>query len=153
MELGFSPLGLVWLLALLLPNLLWTRRKPEGYEAQALREDRRLLLLERLGEMLVSVFAVVVPQGPRGWQGWLLLSLLAMALYELWWVRYFRSPRRMEDFYASLLGIPVAGATLPVAAFFLLGLYHRNWLLLPSVAVLGIGHIGIHLGHRRELEK
>jgi len=23
-------------------------------------------------------------------------------------------------------------------------------LLLPGVAVLGVGHIGVHLGHRRE---
>lgn len=59
----------------------------------------------------------------------------------------------MKDLYSSLLGIPVAGATLPVATFFLLGLYQRNFLLLPSVVVLGIGHIGIHLGHKRELEE
>ena len=151
MELGFSPWGLVWLLALLVPNLLWTKYKPADYEAHAIGEDRRLLLLERLGEMLVSAFAVIAPRGPLGWRGWLALSLLLMLLYEVWWVRYFRSPRRMEDFYSGLLGIPVAGATLPVLAFLLLGLYQRNWLLLPSVLLLGVGHIGIHLGHKKEL--
>ncbi len=144
MELGFSPLGLGFLLALLIPNLLWTKRKPEGYEAHAVREGRRLRLLEMLGEVLVSLFAVVIPQGPWGWRGWLLFSLLGIVLYEF---------RRMKDLYSSLLGIPVAGATLPVATFFLLGLYQRNFLLLPSVVVLGIGHIGIHLGHKRELEE
>ncbi len=153
MELGFSPLGLGFLLALLIPNLLWTKHKPEGYEAHAVRESRRLRLLEMLGEVLVSLFAVVIPQGPWGWRGWLLFSLLGIVLYEFWWIRYFRSPRRMKDLYSSLLGIPVAGATLPVATFFLLGLYQRNFLLLPSVVVLGIGHIGIHLGHKRELEE
>lgn len=56
----------------------------------------------------------------------------------------------MKDFYSSLCGIPVAGATLPVAAFFLLGLYGRNILLLGAVVILGIGHIGIHIGHARE---
>ena len=151
MELGFSFWGLVWLLALLVPNLLWTKYKPADYEAHAIGEDRRLLLLERLGEMLVSTFAVIAPRGPLGWRGWLALSLLLMLLYEVWWVRYFRSPRRMEDFYSGLLGIPVAGATLPVLAFLLLGLYQRNWLLLPSVLLLGVGHIGIHLGHKKEL--
>ena len=29
----------------------------------------------------------------------------------------------MEDFYASYLGIPVAGASLPIAAFFFLGAF------------------------------
>ena len=72
------------------------------------------------------------------------------ALYEFWWVRYFRSSRTMADFTASLLGVPVAGASLPVAAFFLLGIYGRAWWMLPGVVILGIGHIGIHLGYRRE---
>ena len=51
-----------------------------------------------------------------------------------------------------MLGVPVAGATLPVLAFFLLGVYGRNPLLIGAVIVLGIGHIGIHMGHRREIE-
>ena len=37
-----------------------------------------------------------------------------------------------------------------LAAFFLLGIYGRIWWMLPGVVVLGIGHIGIHLGYRRE---
>lgn len=39
---------------------------------------------------------------------------------------------------------------LPVLAFGLLGIYGRAWWLLPGVVLLGIGHIGIHLWHRRE---
>lgn len=31
-----------------------------------------------------------------------------MVMYEIWWVRYFRSERRLADFYSSFLGIPVA---------------------------------------------
>ena len=57
----------------------------------------------------------------------------------------------MEDFYTSLLGIPVAGATLPVAAFLLLSIYGRNPLLFVSVCILSVGHIGIHLCHRKEI--
>lgn len=151
MGLWFSLLGLLYLLLLFFPNLLWTKRKPRDYEVYAARENRLLFLLERAGEALVCYNALFVPNGPAGWPGWLLLSLLLIALYEVWWVRYFRSPREMADFYRSLLGIPVAGATLPVLAFFLLGVYERNVLLLLSAVILGVGHIGIHLGHRREL--
>lgn len=57
----------------------------------------------------------------------------------------------MEDFYCSLLGVPVAGATLPVAAFLLLGIYGRLVWLLLFAAILGVGHIGIHLRHRAAL--
>jgi len=47
--------------------------------------------------------------------------------------------------------IPVAGATLPVCAFFMLGIYGGNALLLIAVTILGVGHIGIHLQHRNEV--
>jgi hypothetical protein len=42
---------------------------------------------------------------------------------------------------------------LPVAAFFLLGVYGRNIFMIVSTIILGIGHIGIHLAHREEVEK
>lgn len=49
--------------------------------------------------------------------------------------------------------IPVAGATLPVIAFFLLGIYGTNPFIIISTIILGIGHIGIHLGHKKEVEE
>lgn len=57
----------------------------------------------------------------------------------------------MKDMYSSLLGIPVAGATLPVFAFLLLGIYGKNVFLIMATIILGIGHIGIHLNHRKEV--
>ena len=75
-----------------------------------------------------------------------------MILYEVFWIRYFRSEKTMKDFYSSILGIPVAGATLPVLAFLLLAIYGKNIILGIAVVILGIGHIGIHLMHRREIE-
>ena len=56
----------------------------------------------------------------------------------------------MKDLYSSILGIPVAGATLPVLAFMLLAVYGKNIFLAAAVLILGIGHIGIHLMHRKE---
>ena len=57
----------------------------------------------------------------------------------------------MQDFYSSLLGIPVAGASLPVIAFLLLAVYGKSIPLLIAVVILGIGHIGIHINHKKEL--
>lgn len=74
-----------------------------------------------------------------------------MLLYELNWLRYFKSEKTVKDFYRSLLGIPVAGATLPVIAFLLLGVYGKNLLLIIAALILGIGHIGIHLNHKKEI--
>lgn len=153
---GFSYVGLIYLLMLFLPNLLWTKNQPKDYEKYAANENRALLLLERIGEVLVCCCALIFSDlnigEPSARLVWLGASFLLMIGYEVYWVRYFRSEKTMRDFYASLLGIPVAGATLPVAAFFLLGVYGRNPFLIVSTVILGIGHIGIHLGHKKEAE-
>ena len=56
----------------------------------------------------------------------------------------------MRGVGAGLLGVAVAGATLPVLAFLLLGIYGKVVWLVLGVMILGVGHIGIHLQHRRE---
>ncbi len=142
---------------LFVPNIIWARNRPEGYDAFAPRENRILLALERAGEALTCVCALIFSdlniRAPGPDIVVLLLSFAFMLLYECFWIRYFRGGRTMQDFYSSMLGIPVAGATLPVIAFFLLGVYGANGPLLISVMILGIGHIGIHLGHRKELKE
>ena len=80
-----------------------------------------------------------------------MLAVVAMLLYEGYWIRYFHSEQKMTDFYSSFAGVPVAGASLPVIAFFLLGIYGTNIFLLLATIILGIGHIGIHLKHRNEV--
>lgn len=150
---GFSYVGFLFLIMLMVPNLLWTRKQPQGYSAE--QENRFLVALERAGEALATCCALIFSdfnlQGWSNWSWWLVAAFVLMVMYEIWWVRYFRSERRLTDFYSSFLGIPVAGATLPVIAFFLLGIYGKViWMLMASV-ILGIGHIGIHLQHRREI--
>ncbi len=140
---------------LTVPNLLWAKRQPEGYAEAAAAENRVLLVLERVGEVLVTGLALVSADlNPRPWSLsslWLALSFVLMLMYEGYWLRYFRGPRTLADMYASFLGVPVAGATLPVAAFFALALCGRNLPLFIAVCVLGVGHIGIHLSHRRRI--
>lgn len=153
-NLGFSYIGLLYLIMLFVPNIIWTKNKPKDDEQYAQKENRVLLAFERAGEILVCICALIFADfniRATYWSGWLIASLVFMVLYEIYWLRYFKSEKTMKDFYSSFLGVPVAGATLPVIAFFLLGIYGRNALLLVSVVILGIGHIGIHMGHRKEV--
>lgn len=154
MHFGFSYIGLLYLFMLFIPNFFWTRNKPLDYEKYAANENKILLCMERTGEAAVCCFVLIFSDYNVHeislWSLWLLMSLILMILYECYWIRYFKSEKRLKDFYCSLLGVPVAGATLPVAAFFLLGIYGKNPLLLISTTVLGIGHIGIHIGHYKE---
>lgn len=152
-HLGFSYTGLTFMFMLIIPNLIWTNKQPQGYSAE--NENKLLVALERVGEVLTTCCALIFSdfnvQGVSAWSLWLAAAFALMVMYEIWWVRYFKSERRLADFYSSFLGVPVAGATLPVVAFFLLGIYGKViWMMIASI-VLGIGHIGIHLQHRKEL--
>lgn len=154
-HLGFSYVGLIFLLMLTIPNLLWTKHPPRGYSPKG--ECKILVALERIGQVLVTCTALAFSDFNlrpwSAWSLWLIAAFAVMALYELWWFRYFRGEKRLEDFYSSFFGVPVAGATLPVIAFLMLGLYGKVIWLILAITILGIGHIGIHLQHRHALAK
>ncbi len=151
----FSYIGAIYLVLLFVPNIIWSKHQPVGYNPDG--ENRILLVFERIGEVAVSCTAVIFSDFnirlDSFWTLWLLASAIFMLLYEIYWIRYFRSQKKLEDFYSSLLGIPVAGATLPVIAFLLLGIYGKNIWMIISVFILGIGHIGIHFQHKKQLNK
>lgn len=157
MHFGFSYVGLLYLIMLFVPNFFWMKNQPRDYEKYVVNENKILQVLERAGEVLVSCFVLVFTdyniKGISLWSIWFFASFFLMVLYECYWIRYFRSPKTMQDFYSSMLGIPVAGATLPVCAFFLLAVYGKNPLLMAAAVLLGAGHIGIHLCHAVEMNK
>ncbi|MCR5041967.1 MAG: hypothetical protein K6C36_07730 [Clostridia bacterium] len=154
MHFGFSYVGLIFLLMLYVPNLFWTKNKPKDYDKYAARENKALLVLERIGEVAVTCLVLIFSDfNIQGASLRLLLPAAAsvcMILYECFWIRYFRSEKTMRDFYGSLLGIPVPGASLPVAAVLLLAVYGKNPFLFASGVILGVGHIGIHVRHMKE---
>ena len=152
---GFSYIGLIFLLMLIIPNIIWSKNKPKNYDKYVRSENKVLLIFERIGEMLVTCTSLIFSDFNinkiSNWSSILLIAFILMILYEIYWIRYFKSSKTMRDMYISLLGIPVAGATLPIIAFLLLGIYGKNVFLITSTIILGIGHIGIHLNHKKEL--
>ena len=155
MNFGFSYIGLIFMAMLIIPNIIYTKNQPKDYEKYAAEENKVLQIFERIGEALVTCCALIFQGFNIGeispWSLWLLVAFVLMILYEIYWVRYFKSEKTMADLYRSLLGIPVAGASLPVAALLLLGVYGRNIFMIISAAIFGIGHIGIHLQHRNKI--
>ncbi|MDE7252218.1 MAG: hypothetical protein K2O32_04670 [Acetatifactor sp.] len=153
-HLGFSYVGLLFLLMLTVPNVIWSKNQPQGYSAA--NENRILAFLERIGEIFVTCCALVFSDFNLRewslWSLWLVAACILMIMYEMWWVRYFKSERRLSDFYSAFLGVPIAGATLPVTAFFLLGIYGKVIWMLIACIILGVGHIGIHWQHSNELK-
>ncbi len=150
MNFGFSFVGLIFLAMLFVPNILWSKYPPKDYDNYSKNENKLLLALERIGQILVVIFSlfcgVTFSSNPI-----LIFAFLLMILYEIYWIRYFKSSRTMRDMYENMLFIPLPGATLPVFAFLLLGICANNILLVILSIILGIGHIGIHLNHKNDI--
>lgn len=152
---GFSYIGLIFLFMLMIPNIIWSKNKPKDYDKYVGNENKVLLVFERIGEVTVVGISLIFSDFNINeisyWLCILAAAFILMILYEIYWIRYFKSEKTMKDMYCSLLGIPVAGAALPVTAFLLLGIYGKNIFLIISAIILGIGHIGIHLNHKKEI--
>ena len=150
---GFSYVGVIYLLMLFIPNIIWAKNPPEGYTSEG--ESKVLGIIEKIGQVLCTAIVLVfrefnIREGV--WILWLVVSFVLMVLYEIYWIRYFKSAKTLEDQYKPFLGISVPGASLPVVAFLLLGIYGTNIFLIIASVFLGIGHIGIHLGHCKGLD-
>ncbi|MBR2828454.1 MAG: hypothetical protein IKE70_04410 [Bacilli bacterium] len=155
MNIGFSFIGVIYLIMLFIPNIIWSKNLPKDYEKYVKNENKVLLFLERVGEVTTSILVLITKDINKisYWEVILILSFLLMILYEIYWIRYFKSKKTMKDMYSSICKITLAGATLPVIAFFLLGIYKKSIPLVGSSILLGIGHIGIHINHKKEIER
>lgn len=155
MQFGFSIMGLVMLAMLFIPNIAWGRNQPRGYSELARRESSIMRMLERIGQVAVTSSALIFtcPQGyALPWLWWLIAAFALMLLYEISWARYFRGDGELGVMYAPLGFIPLPLATLPVAAFILYGIWQQSPATVIAAIILGIGHIGIHHRHLRDLK-
>lgn len=158
---GFSYVGLMFLLMLFIPNIIWTKYQPRGYAEYAAKENKVLAVIEKIGQVAVTCLCVIFTDfNPHIYNNgygvqfsmrilYLMIAVLLMIFYEIFWIRYFRSHKEMSDFYRGFVGFPLAGATLPVMAFFILGIYGQNLALTLAAVLLGVGHIGIHVQHAK----
>lgn len=151
---GFSYTGLLFLVMLTVPNFFWAKNPPKDYTSKG--ENKFLVFLERVGEICAVCSLLIFPDLNFRWEAglwnlWFIFAGMLMILYECWWIRYFRGPKQLKDFYSPFFGIPVAGAVLPVASLAVMGIYGRVIWVILSAIILGAGHIGIHLQHAKSL--
>lgn len=82
-HLGFSYTGLIFLLMLFIPNIIWTRKKPQGYISE--NENKVLLFLERIGQALTTVCALIFNDfNLHAWSILFSCSAYMAGLYGFW---------------------------------------------------------------------
>ena len=152
-NLGFSYIGLIYLLMLMIPNIIWAKNKPLNYDTS--KENKILLFFERIGEVACTTSLIAFnntnPSTINIRIIWLMISFCLMLAYEVYFINYFKSEKTLNDFYGKFLGVLYPGATLPICALLLLGIYGRLLPLIISTIVMAIGHIGIHHQHYQDI--
>ena len=92
MHFGFSYVGIIFLLMLFIPNGIWAKNIPEKYEEYSRNENKFLLILERIGEVLVSALVLIFSDCNVRihslWIGWLIAAFILMIFYNKF-ITYF----------------------------------------------------------------
>lgn len=71
MHFGFSYVGLIYMIMLMTPNIIWTKNKPKDYEKYVVNENKALLAFERAGEVLTTCAALISSDFKlRPWSNW-----------------------------------------------------------------------------------
>ena len=81
MSFGFSFIALIFLIMLFVPNIIWTKNKPQDYEKYAENENRILSIIEKIGQILVVCTSLFFTDEKTGITLWIILAFLFMALY------------------------------------------------------------------------
>lgn len=142
--------------AVLLPNLLfmvWPPKPISGWkETKQNRMYQFAESLGRVGVMVLPLFSAIRMEGGLEWIA-LGMMLLSLGFYVSGWIRYLRNEREYRYLYASMLGIPVPMAVMPVLYFISASMLLHSVPLLVCSLILGIGHIPASIRIQRSLPK
>lgn len=146
---GFSPLGLIASVAVLLPSLLLFRFPPRDRTATP-HLPRPMEWLERSGQAMCLVVPSITRPGDIVWW-WTIPAVVALVTYYALWARYLVAGRRNAQLYDPLWRIPVPMAVLPVAVFSFTAAWLSNPWIAVGALVLAAGHIPVAVLTRRAL--
>lgn len=81
---GFSYVGLLFLLMLFIPNIIWSRKKPQGYTSTG--ENKILLFFKRTGEIMTCCCSLMFSDFNihkwTPWSLWLITAFIFMIMHE-----------------------------------------------------------------------
>lgn len=128
----------------MLPNVVWMllpKVEADGQDAEPLA----LTIVENIGRaaVLILPFFYSLDLGKQG-SAWVAIAMgLALAIYYVAWLRYFRGGRSPELFRVPLLGIPLPLAVAPIVFFVLSSYLMGSWWILGASILFGVAHIWV----------
>lgn len=150
-DVGFSPCGLLVVLAVFAPNLLMVWLPPRT-PMPRVATPLWVGVLERAGQALCLLVPVVTLPGQLAWW-WALPVIVGLVGYYALWVQYFLTGRMIAALYRQVWGMPVPMAVLPVLVFFAAACWLRNPWLAASATILAVGHVHASMRIARALSE
>lgn len=131
-------------LLIMLPNVIWMLA-PKGDGSEPVAEPLWLTIMENIGRFatLIVPFFYSLDAHKKFSLPVMIAMGLALAGYYGGWIRYFVGGRAPALLGASLLGIPLPMAVLPIAFFILSSYLMGSWWMFGAALLFGVAHIWI----------
>lgn len=143
---GFSIIGLIIGLAIILPSIIFMLRFPPKNVPNDINKVSNLFVVcERIGQICCLILLIFSDTNIdlSKFNIWLFLVILFMVLYYYLWIRYVKRGRNYKWLGKSFLFIPVPLAVTPVCVFVFSAIVIKSIPLGIAAIILAIGHITI----------
>ena len=133
----FNPFGLVFMLAIMIPNIIYVARHPDGFANKGC--SKTIEIVEQVGRC--GCFALMIFNIPGTWFGWwsneafalcLITNAVLVILYCLAWMVDFKEQRMLRAIVLSVL---------PSLVFLFSAVMSRSLLLGLSALLFAPAHI------------
>ncbi len=147
----FSLHGLIAMLLLVAPNLVFARKEQHDRPDDVASCGAGVCLMEVVSRMILVILLIGVRM-PRFSDGFAVAAGVVLLVYYGLWVRYFVGGCHYPDFYTkTFLKIPVPFAVCSIAYFGLLSIWLCNLYALILTGIFGIAHMMNALKAREDL--
>lgn len=144
MPVGFSMVGTLIAVFMLLPSLVFFTWFPPIRVPHGLRESNRIFtILEKAGQVGSLVFLAISKDffpPSHGSTIVMLLMVVCIVIYYGLWFRYLKDGQSFASLYKPFMIVPIPLAVFPVLAFGFAAWWGQCVWLGVSTALLAIGH-------------
>lgn len=141
-KLGFSWIGLIVFLLLMLINIVYVILPPKNAPTTQQETNKILEIIEqstRILYMLAIVF-LVCKEKVDFTSIWMFVGLMFLTLYYIVWFRYFLGGRDIELLGKAFLFVPMPLAVFPVIYFICSAIWLNNYIAVLFMIIFGIAH-------------
>ncbi|MGG0715973.1 hypothetical protein ABE096_00035 [Robertmurraya massiliosenegalensis] len=140
---GFSIIGLIIVMFILAPNILFSIYRPNNIPAGMKDKESIFTISERLGQFGCIFLLIVLKDSIDGnpLDIYFMLMSICIVFYYYLWVRYFVQGRNFSSLFKPLGFIPIPMALFPVLAYAFAALWLNSIWLSLAVILLAIGHL------------